>query len=246
MEIQLPNGNLRKRYHKTIERYLALIQLEYYRYEVTFGPYVMTSSERLVTNIFLIFALLVLYWVVLLYFPRLLYQNSLSSCGCLRATMETIIYDFAVRWVTQSHLSTLDSTCWYPSWHELWDLCNHQRMADPVKPKWAQKSELTPWNYNYCSNQMPNFRYRQIVGDAATLLTLSLDDGILPLNDSVLVLQREGVSLWLYLSQAASKAVMLSSNTSACLFSNTAQETDGKFVSFLRYFGQNGEREALC
>lgn len=58
-----------------IERYLALMQREYYRYRVTFGPYVMTPSERLVTNISVIFALLVLRWVVLLYFPRFLYRK---------------------------------------------------------------------------------------------------------------------------------------------------------------------------
>lgn len=42
------------------------MQLEYYRYAVTLGPYVMTPKERLVTNVFVIFTLLVLCWSVLL------------------------------------------------------------------------------------------------------------------------------------------------------------------------------------
>jgi hypothetical protein len=51
------------------------VRLEYYRYEVTFGLYVMTPSEKLVTNTFVIVILTLLLWALLLYFPSLLYQK---------------------------------------------------------------------------------------------------------------------------------------------------------------------------
>lgn len=54
---------------------MRLILLEYYRYEVTFGLYVMTPIERLVTNVFVIIVLSLLCWALLLYFPCLLYRN---------------------------------------------------------------------------------------------------------------------------------------------------------------------------
>ncbi|KAL2819186.1 hypothetical protein BJX63DRAFT_428840 [Aspergillus granulosus] len=50
------------------------VRLEYYRYEVTFGLYVMTPGEKLVANTFVIVVLALLFWA-LLYFPTLLYQK---------------------------------------------------------------------------------------------------------------------------------------------------------------------------
>jgi hypothetical protein len=68
-------ANTRKQRHNILEQCLHFILLEYYRYEVTFGPYVMTPTERLVTNIFVILVLSLLCWALLLYSPSLLYRK---------------------------------------------------------------------------------------------------------------------------------------------------------------------------
>lgn len=57
------------------QRFVDRVRLEYYRYEVTFGIYVMTPSEKLVANTFVIVVLTLLLWALLLYFPQLLYQK---------------------------------------------------------------------------------------------------------------------------------------------------------------------------
>lgn len=57
------------------QRFVDRVRLEYYRYEVTFGLYVMTPSEKLVANTFVIVVLSLLLWALLLYFPQLLYQK---------------------------------------------------------------------------------------------------------------------------------------------------------------------------
>ena len=51
------------------------VRLEYYRYEVTFGLYVMTPLEKLAANTFVMVVLSLLCWALLLYFPSLLYQK---------------------------------------------------------------------------------------------------------------------------------------------------------------------------
>jgi hypothetical protein len=51
------------------------LRLEYYRYEVTFGIYVMTPGEKFVANTFVVVFLSLLIWALLLYFPSLLYQK---------------------------------------------------------------------------------------------------------------------------------------------------------------------------
>lgn len=51
------------------------VRLEYYRYEVTFGLYVMTPGEKLVANTFVLVFLGLLLWASLVYFPALLYQK---------------------------------------------------------------------------------------------------------------------------------------------------------------------------
>ncbi|KAE8131602.1 hypothetical protein BDV38DRAFT_263973 [Aspergillus pseudotamarii] len=58
-----------------IQRFADRVRLEYYRYEVTFGLYVMTPGEKLVANSFVIVVLSLLFWALLLYFPTLLYQK---------------------------------------------------------------------------------------------------------------------------------------------------------------------------
>ncbi|KAJ6163929.1 hypothetical protein N7497_003908 [Penicillium chrysogenum] len=68
-------ANTRKQRHNILGQCLHFMLLQYYRYEVTFGPYVMTTTKRLVTNIFVIFVLSLLCWALLLYFPSLLYRK---------------------------------------------------------------------------------------------------------------------------------------------------------------------------
>ncbi|KAL1998835.1 hypothetical protein VTN02DRAFT_5503 [Thermoascus thermophilus] len=58
-----------------IQRLVDRVRLEYYRYEVTFGVYVMTPGEKFVANTFVIVFLSLLIWALLLYFPSLLYQK---------------------------------------------------------------------------------------------------------------------------------------------------------------------------
>ncbi|KAB8277744.1 hypothetical protein BDV30DRAFT_204922 [Aspergillus minisclerotigenes] len=58
-----------------IQRFADRVRLEYYRYEVTFGLYVMTPGEKLVANSFVMVVLSLLLWALLLYFPTLLYQK---------------------------------------------------------------------------------------------------------------------------------------------------------------------------
>lgn len=60
-----------------LRRFSDRVWMEYYRYQVTFGLYVMTPSEKLAANTFVMVVLSLLFWALLLYFPSLLY-NKLS------------------------------------------------------------------------------------------------------------------------------------------------------------------------
>ncbi|OKL57592.1 hypothetical protein UA08_06954 [Talaromyces atroroseus] len=64
-----------KRRRNILQRCLDRLFLEYYRYEVTFGVYVMTPGEKFVANAFVFVALTLLIWAVLLYFPQHLFRN---------------------------------------------------------------------------------------------------------------------------------------------------------------------------
>ncbi|KAJ5239259.1 hypothetical protein N7468_003878 [Penicillium chermesinum] len=57
-------------------RVVDRVRLEYYRYEVTFGLYVMTPSEKCVANSCVLVFLGLLLWALLLYFPSLLYSKA--------------------------------------------------------------------------------------------------------------------------------------------------------------------------
>lgn len=72
MKAVAQNANSRKRRHDILAQCVNLIHVEYYRYEVTFGTYMMTPAERFVTNIFVIFVLSLLCWALLFYFPSFL------------------------------------------------------------------------------------------------------------------------------------------------------------------------------
>lgn len=67
----VPRNQSRNPFQRLVDR----VRLEYYRYEVTFGLYVMTPSEKLVANTFVFVVLSLLLWALLLYFPQLLYQK---------------------------------------------------------------------------------------------------------------------------------------------------------------------------
>lgn len=64
-----------QRTRNPFKRFFDRVRLEYYRYEVTFGLYVMTPSEKLVANTFVAVVLSLLLWALLLYFPSLLYHK---------------------------------------------------------------------------------------------------------------------------------------------------------------------------
>ena len=70
-----PSSHIPKTRRNPLQRATDRVRLEYYRYEVTFGLYVMTPGEKLVTNSFVIVVFSLLFWALLLYFPPLLYQK---------------------------------------------------------------------------------------------------------------------------------------------------------------------------
>lgn len=69
------SSSLRKQSRSPFQRVVDRVRLEYYRYEVTFGLYVMTPSEKCATNTFVLVVLSLLLWALLLYFPALLFHN---------------------------------------------------------------------------------------------------------------------------------------------------------------------------
>lgn len=58
-----------------VQRCVDQIRLLYYRYEVTFGVYVMTPGEKFVANTFVLVFLSLLIWASFLYFPQLLFRK---------------------------------------------------------------------------------------------------------------------------------------------------------------------------
>ncbi|KAL4883356.1 hypothetical protein BJY04DRAFT_25061 [Aspergillus karnatakaensis] len=65
----------RKPRRNILQRATDRVRLEYYRYEVTFGLYVMTPGEKVVANSFVFIVLGLLFWALLVYFPALLYSK---------------------------------------------------------------------------------------------------------------------------------------------------------------------------
>ncbi|KAF7716168.1 Uncharacterized protein PECH_005444 [Penicillium ucsense] len=58
-----------------VQRFSDRVRLEYYRYEVTFGLYVLTPNEKVVANSFVVVSLLLLFWALFIYFPPLLFHK---------------------------------------------------------------------------------------------------------------------------------------------------------------------------
>ena len=61
-----------KQYRNLVQRFTDRMRLEYYRYEVTFGLYVMTPGEKLIVHIFVLAIPSLLFWALLLYLSSLL------------------------------------------------------------------------------------------------------------------------------------------------------------------------------
>ncbi|EED12826.1 conserved hypothetical protein [Talaromyces stipitatus ATCC 10500] len=70
-ELMMSHGRTRN----LVQRCIDHIRLQYYRYEVTFGVYVMTPGEKFVANTFVLVFLSLLIWASLLYFPQLLFRK---------------------------------------------------------------------------------------------------------------------------------------------------------------------------
>ena len=58
-----------------LKRVLERLRIAYYRYEVTYGLYVMSPGEKLVANTFVLVCLSLLIWALFWYFPALLYAK---------------------------------------------------------------------------------------------------------------------------------------------------------------------------
>ncbi|KAJ5980824.1 hypothetical protein N7481_008122 [Penicillium waksmanii] len=69
------SNTLRKKSRSPFQRVVDRVRLEYYRYEVTFGLYVMTPTEKCVANTFVLVVFSLLLWALLLYFPILLFHK---------------------------------------------------------------------------------------------------------------------------------------------------------------------------
>lgn len=93
-----------------IQRFIDRVRLEYYRYEVTFGLYVMTPGEKLVANTFVFVVLSLLFWALLLYFPTLLYQKLSRLVWLLTGHSGEEMG--AVLGILDTHVNTMPST--YP------------------------------------------------------------------------------------------------------------------------------------
>ncbi|CAI7634951.1 unnamed protein product [Penicillium manginii] len=75
-ELLISSSNtLCKKSRNPFQRVVDRIRLVYYRYEVTFGLYVMTPSEKCIANAFVLVVLSLLLWALLLYFPTLLFHK---------------------------------------------------------------------------------------------------------------------------------------------------------------------------
>ena len=65
----------RKQRRNVVQRMVDRVRLGYYRYEVTYGIYTMTTSEKIVANTFVVVVLSLFLWATLFYFPSLLYRK---------------------------------------------------------------------------------------------------------------------------------------------------------------------------
>lgn len=99
-----------------LQRLVDRVRLVYYRYEVTFGLYVMTPGEKLVANTFVFVVLSLLFWALLLYFPALLYQklsrlvwlltgHSGEEMGAVLGILDTQMDSMSTTFSTENDLS---------------------------------------------------------------------------------------------------------------------------------------------
>lgn len=98
-------GAMKKPRRNILQRAVDRVNLEYYRYQVTFGLYVMTPAEKLVANSFVIVVLSLLFWALLLYFPSLLYQKLTRLVWLLTGHSSTEMG--AALGILETHVSTM-------------------------------------------------------------------------------------------------------------------------------------------
>jgi hypothetical protein len=91
----LPSTSVSQR-RGLLRRCIDRFRLEYYRYEVTFGVYVMTPGEKFVANAFVIVFLSLLIWASLLYVPQLLYQKLSRLIWLLTGQSEDVAVVFGM------------------------------------------------------------------------------------------------------------------------------------------------------
>lgn len=70
-----PTISYTKQHRNIALRLVDRVCLEYYRYEVTFGVYIMSPGEKFVANTFVLVLLSLLLWATLLYLPPLLFSK---------------------------------------------------------------------------------------------------------------------------------------------------------------------------
>ncbi|KAJ5218902.1 uncharacterized protein N7498_001001 [Penicillium cinerascens] len=75
MNLSAPRRNERNEPRNPFRHVFDRVRLKYYRYEVTFGLYVLTPGEKLVANTFVLIVVGLFLWA-LLYFPSLLYNKA--------------------------------------------------------------------------------------------------------------------------------------------------------------------------
>ncbi|KAJ5894660.1 hypothetical protein N7495_006351 [Penicillium taxi] len=103
------NANAQKalRNHRNpFQRIVDRVRLEYYRYEVTFGLYVLTPNEKWVANTFVIVVLGLLLWGML-YFPALLFDKLGNFAWVLTGQTHTSEQVEAVMGVIDMHGSVI-------------------------------------------------------------------------------------------------------------------------------------------
>lgn len=101
------SNSLRKKNRNPVQRIVDRVRLEYYRYEVTFGLYVMTPSEKCVANTFVLVFLSLLLWALLLYFPPLLFHKLTRAIWLVTGRSEEVS---AVMGMTDMHGNLITTT----------------------------------------------------------------------------------------------------------------------------------------
>ncbi|KAH8696726.1 hypothetical protein BGW36DRAFT_297240 [Talaromyces proteolyticus] len=83
--------------HRSLaQRLIHRVRLEYYRYEVTFGVYVMSPGEKFVANAFVFVFISLLIWASLLYLPQLLFRKIARLAWLLTGHSDDVAVVFGI------------------------------------------------------------------------------------------------------------------------------------------------------